>query len=404
MPEAKPPAGALSHLRILDLTSGVSGPWCTKLLADFGADVIKAERPGVGDESRRHGAFPGGIPHVEKSALFLWLNTSKRSITLDLATATGRALALRLAAHCDAVVHDWRPSEVATLRLGYDDFAAVNPRIVVTSVTAFGQSGPYAGWLAPNLIAYAAGGQHYMTGDLDREPLQTGGYQALLQAGASAFGATLAALWDAAETGAGQAVEIAGMEAQAAVLELFLPDYAYRHTEILSKRRGNFASAVVGIYPAADGYIGIHAMPKNWPQLLEAMDARHLGEDERFVDNRARLRHDDELSAEFYGWAAGITKREAYERAGATRAPISPVNTIADLLASDHLRERGFFREIDHPVAGTLSYAGPPAHMSASPPAPRRAPLLGEHNADVYSELLGLTPTDLAKLAAAGVI
>jgi crotonobetainyl-CoA:carnitine CoA-transferase CaiB-like acyl-CoA transferase len=258
--------------------------------------------------------------------------------------------------------------------------------------------------LAPNLIAYAAGGQHYMTGDLDREPLQTGGYQALLQAGASAFGATLAALWDAAETAAGQAVEIAGMEAQAAVLELFLPDYAYRHTEILSKRRGNFASAVVGIYPAADGYIGIHAMPKNWPQLLEAMDARHLGEDERFIDNRARLRHDDELSAEFYGWAAGITKREAYERAGATRAPISPVNTIADLLASEHLRERGFFREIDHPVAGTLSYAGPPAHMSASPPAARRAPLLGEHNADVYSELLGLTPTDLAKLAAAGVI
>jgi crotonobetainyl-CoA:carnitine CoA-transferase CaiB-like acyl-CoA transferase len=374
------------------------------LLADFGADVIKAERPGVGDESRRHGAFPGGIPHVEKSALFLWLNTSKRSITLDLTTATGRALALRLAAHCDAVVHDWLPSEVATLRLAYDDFAAVNQRVVVTSVTAFGQSGPYAGWLAPNLIAYAAGGQHYMTGDLDREPLQTGGYQALLQAGASAFGATLAALWDAAETGAGQAVEIAGMEAQAAVLELFLPDYAYRHTEILSKRRGNFASAVVGIYPAADGYIGIHAMPKNWPQLLEAMDARHLGEDERFIDNRARLRHDDELSAEFYGWAAGITKREAYERAGATRAPISPVNTIADLLASDHLRERGFFREIDHPVAGTLSYAGPPAHMSASPPAARRAPLLGEHNADVYSELLGLTPTDLAKLAAAGVI
>ena len=153
----------LAGIRILDLTSGVSGPWCTKLLAAYGANVIKAERPGIGDESRGHGRFPGAVPHREKSALFLWLNTGKRSITLDVETAMGRALALRLAAISDAVVTDYRPSDARRLGLAHANLAAVNPRIVTTSVTAFGLSGPYADWLATNLTSYAAGGQHYLT-------------------------------------------------------------------------------------------------------------------------------------------------------------------------------------------------------------------------------------------------
>jgi crotonobetainyl-CoA:carnitine CoA-transferase CaiB-like acyl-CoA transferase len=395
---------ALSHLRILDLTSGVAGPWCAKLLADYGADVIKAERPGLGDESRGHGRFPGPAPDRERSALFLWLNTSKRSITLDAATATGRDLALRLAARCDAVLLDRGPAELARLRLTPADFAAVSERLVVATVTAFGQSGPYADWRSTNLISYAAGGQHYLTGDPAREPLQNGGYQAEYQAGAWAFGATLCALWHAAETGAGQHVEVAGMEVQASILELYLPDYAYRKSEALLVRRGNIASAAIGIYPCADGYIGIHAMPKNWPQLVRALGAEWLADDERFSDGRARLRNNDELNAHVYAWAAGVTKAEAYARAGETRAPISPLNTVPDLLASQHLKARGFFREIDHPDAGTLRYPGPPARMYATPAEPRRAPRLGEHNAEVYGDLLGLAPRDLALLSAAGVV
>ncbi|HEX5480197.1 MAG TPA: CoA transferase [Dehalococcoidia bacterium] len=404
MPDHTNRTGPLSRLRVLDLTSGVAGPWCTKLLADYGADVIKAEPPGTGDDARGHGAFPDGVPHREESALFLWLNTSKRGITLDVRTATGRALALRLAARCDAVVHDWRPAEVAALRLGYDDFRAANPRIVVTSVTAFGQSGPYADWLQPNLISFAAGGQHYLAGDPDREPLQSAGYQASYQAGAQAFGATLAALWDAAQAGEGQAVEVAGMEVMASIMELYVPDAAYRKSEALQKRRGNFMSAAVGIYPTADGHIGIHAMPKNWPQLVEAMDARWMATDERFADNRARLMHDDELSAALYGWAATVTKHEAYERAGKARAPVAPVNTVGDLLESEHLRERGFFHHIEHPLAGSLPHPGAPARMPASPPEQSGAPMLGEHNVDVYCGMLGLAPADLATLSAGGVI
>jgi crotonobetainyl-CoA:carnitine CoA-transferase CaiB-like acyl-CoA transferase len=394
---------ALDGIRILDLTSGVSGPWCTKLLADYGADVIKIERPGTGDPSRAHGPFPRGVPHREKSALFLWLNTSKRSATLDVRTATGRALALRLAARCDAVVLDQRPSDLRALRLTPDDFHSVRPSLVVTSVTAFGQTGPYADWTATNLTFYAAGGQHYLCGDPDREPLQSGGYQAEYQAGTWAFGATLCALHHARQTGVGQVAEVAGMEVMAAILELYLPDYAYRKSEALTTRRGNIASAAVGIYPAADGWIGIHAMPKNWPQLLDAMDAQWMASDERFIDNRARLKNDGELSAELYAWTTSVTRAEAYTRAGKARAPISPVNTVADLLASPHLRERGFFRAIDHPVAGSMAYPGPPSSMPASPPQPRRAPLLGEHTADVLGDLLGISARDLPRLKAAGV-
>jgi len=394
----------LAGIRILDLTSGVSGPWCSKLLACYGADVIKVERPGVGDESRGHGRFPGGVPHREKSALFLWLNTSKRGITLDIETASGRALALRLAAQCDAVITDYRPAEAQRLRLAHDDFAAVNPRIVTTSVTAFGQSGPYADWLATNLTSYASGGQHYLSGDADREPLQGGGYQALYQAGTWAFGATLAALWNARACGIGQEAEIAGQEVMAAILEIYLPDFAYRKSEALTTRRGNFASATVGIYPAIDGYIGIHTMPKNWPQLIKAMDAEWMAADERFIDNRARLRNDDELMAQMFVFAAGVTRKEAYERAGQHRAPISPVNAVADLLESEHLEARSFFVDVAHPVAGTYRYPAPGARMPATPPELRPAPLLAQHNAEVYGDLLGLTPRDLTKLSTAGVV
>lgn len=397
-------SGPLESLRILDLTSGVSGPWCTKLLADYGADVIKAEAPGIGDPARGHGRFPNAIPDRECSALFLWLNTSKRGITLDVSSPSGRALALRLAASCDAVVVDETASRLAALRLTHADFAAANPRIAMTSVTAFGQSGPYADWRWTNLISYAAGGQHYLTGDADREPLQNGGYQALYQSGTWAFGATLAAIWDARQAGRGQMAEVAGQEVMAAILEIYLPDYAYRKSEALTKRRGNMATAAVGIYPAADGHIGIHAMPKNWPQLLDALDIPGLHEDPRFTDNRARLQHDDELMAELYGWSLSRTKDEAYERGGRFRAPISPVNTIPDLLASRHLRERAFFTTVDHPAAGPLEYGVPGARMPASPPQVRPAPRLGEHNGEIYGGLLGISGRDRARLAAAGVI
>jgi crotonobetainyl-CoA:carnitine CoA-transferase CaiB-like acyl-CoA transferase len=152
-----------------------------------------------------------------------------------------------------------------------------------------------------------------------------------------------------------------------------------------------------------DGHVGIHVMPKNWPQLLDAIDGQWMATDERFADNRARLQHDGELMAELYNWTGGVTKREAYERGGKARAPIAPVNTIDDLLESEHLNARAFFHEVEHPAAGAMRYPGPPARMRSTPPI-RQAPMLGEHNVEVYCDMLGLSPTDLGRLSAAGVI
>ena len=319
--------------------------------------------------------------------------------------ATGRALALRLAAQCDAVVTDYRPSEAQRLRLAHDDFAAVNPRIVTTSVTAFGQSGPYADWLATNLTSYATGGQHYLTGDADREPLQNGGYQALYQAGTWAFGATLAAIWNAREAGVGQQAEVAGQEVMAAILEIYLPDYAYRKSEALTTRRGNFASATVGIYPAIDGHIGIHAMPKNWPQLVQAMDARVDG-------HRRALRRQPRAPAQRRraDGADVHLRRRRHTQAKRTSAPAAsarpsrPSTPSPTCSSQSTSTRRNFFREVEHPAAGTMRYPVPGARMPATPPELRPAPLLGQHNAEVYGDLLGLTPRDLARLSAAGVI
>jgi formyl-CoA transferase len=155
-------------------------------------------------------------------------------------------------------------------------------------------------------------------------------------------------------------------------------------------------------HPVADGRIGIRH-PRNGP-LVEAIGDPGLATDPRFADQRSRLRNNDDLAARIYAWAAGVTKREAYDRADATRAPIAPVNTVADLLASPHLRARNFFARIDHPLAGAYDYPGAPARMSSTPPSQRRAPLLGEHNHEVLCDMLGIPPRDLTALSAAGVI
>ncbi|HXF52371.1 MAG TPA: CoA transferase [Dehalococcoidia bacterium] len=398
------PTGPLAGYRVLELCETPAGAACGRLLALYGADVIKAERPGRGDPVRRCGPFAGGAPHPETGALHLFLNAGKRSLTLRWDTRTGARIALALAEYADAIVSDLTPATAERLGLTAEAFLEANPRAIVTSVTAYGRTGPWANRRWSNLTAFAAGGQHYITGDPDRPPIATAGLQAEYQAGLHAFGATVAGLFATMRFEIGQTVEVAAQEVQAGVLEAFLPDYAYRGALPLTKRRGNHVSAVIGIYPAKDGYIGIHCMQKNFPQLAKAMNAEWMLEDERFKDNRARLSHDDELMAQFYAWAASVTKREAYRIAGETRAPVSPVNTIEDLLADEHLAARGFFHEVEHPDAGRIRYPAPPAHMSATPGSVRPAPRLGADTDDVLREILGLSPRQIVTLRQQGIV
>lgn len=394
--------GLLSELTILDLTEGAAGPFATKLLADYGARVIKVERPGRGDPARREGPFPPGA-RPQAGALFLYLNTGKESITLDVATATGRALLLELVEHADALV-EGLSNGLEGAGLSVETLQQRNPRLIVTSVSAFGRSGPYVSWRATDLTSFAAGGQQSLSGEPDREPLMTAGHQAAYQAGVHAFGATLAALYSVGVIEIGQHVDIAAMECMAATLEIALADYTFRHSDALSRRRGNVYAATLGVFPCADGHIGVHVMARNFPAFTRMMDAEWMLEDERFREGRARLRANDDLLAQIYGWAGGVTRAGADRRAREERCPFAPVLTIPEVLAHPHLRARESFRTLEDPRAGALTYPGPPFRPGEGGWELHPAPALGEHNEAVFGELLGLERRDLTRLRSAGVI
>ncbi len=375
----------LEGLRVLEIGTFVSAPYCGKLFAGYGAEVIKIEPPG-GDISRAHGPFKDGIPDLETSALFLYLNTGKKSVGLDIASVEGRAELLKLAESADVLIENFKPSEMRALGLDFASLSAVNPRLVVISVTTFGQYGPYAEYESNNLIAFATGGQMFITGTQEGGPLKNGGYQADYQGGLNAFSAGMLAVLAAERDGVGQHVDISIQQCMAPLLEAGIPYYSYMG-RWAGLRRGNHMASFIGIYPCADGYLGIHLMPRNWKPFTEVIDRPDLGSDPRFVTQAARTQHNDELMAEFYTWAAGETKHDIYRRAGAGRAPIAFVHTMEDLMTSPHLRERGSIQTIAHPVAGEAAYPGPPWWIGPDAWAAAPAPLLGAHTAEVLAEV-----------------
>ena len=234
------PVSALDGVRVLDLTHYVAGPFCTKLLASYGADVIKVERPRTGDGARRVGPFPGDEPHPERSGLFLYLNTNKRGVTLDLSHPEGKALALDLAERADVVVENFRPGVMAKLGLDYDALVERNPGVVMVSISNFGQTGPYRDFLANELIAYGMGGQLQSTGTPDRPPVKLGGSIGLYQTGQMAAFAACTALFRSEFTGTGDYVDISVFETQAASQDrrsIFMLNHEY--TGALVKRRAD---------------------------------------------------------------------------------------------------------------------------------------------------------------------
>ncbi len=383
-----PSEGPLAGVRVLEVGQLVSAPFAAKLLADYGAEVIKVEPPG-GDPARRYSPFPAQ-PGAD-GALFLYLNTNKQSLVLDLATAAGQERFRRLAAEADLVVENLPPGTLAGWGLGYTELARLNPRLVMVSLTPFGQDGPYARYAATNLTALAMGGQMALTGDPDREPLKQAGFQADYQLGLNGFAAAAIALYGARVSGLGQHVDVAAVECMASTLEHALNTYAYTG-RLLAGRRGNIRSATIALYECADGYLGVHAMPRNLPFLLELMGMPELLKDERFATPAARLQHNDELVARFTAWALGQHKKETYARAGRLRAPVAYVHTLQDLLDSPQLNARGYWQTVEHPVAGHLTYPGAPIRMSDSPWRAGRAPLLGEGPGTWTSDAAALTP------------
>ena len=391
-----------AELRVLELSGRVAGAYASKLFADYGADVIAVEPPG-GSPLRRLGPFASGRPDREMGAPWLYLGTNKRSVTLDIETPTGQAVFRRMAEEAAVIVEDFEPGRMEVFGLGYQTLLQIKRRLILVSITPFGQTGPRAGWKATNLTSFASGGQMSLTGDPDREPLVNGGQQAEYQAGLNAFAAAAVAAVNADTYEVPQHIDISMQECMASALELYLPWWAYLKRDI-SQRKGNILSAMVGMYPAKKGHIGLHIMPRNWPAFAKAMGRPELADDARFKDNFSRLQNNDELEAIVYAWAAGQDAMDVYHEAGSERAPVAAVHDIGDLFESPQLKARGFFQETEHPAAGTLTYPGPQFRMSEVTWSAGRAPLLGEHNAEVYCDEMGMSREDLLRLRAAGVV
>lgn len=397
-------ASALDGLRIIDASSGVAGGYCTRLLAGLGADVLKVERPHAGDTVRRAGPFPGDVPHRETSAQHLHLNAAKRSITLNVRSASGASLLRRLLERADVYVCD--AGDVHS-SLAIDVLREAYPQLVVATVTPFGVDGPYAHWGATDIVAMAAGGYLWLNGDPDREPVKPYGDQAQHQAGVHAALGVVAALHGRDDGRAdGQHVDVSMQEAAG-----FLTAGALQRETLMRRpqmragpRPAGFAANRLypsTVRPCADGHVHVHCHNR-FPDLISVlMQEPRLAAPDVLAEP---LGHADEIDALMDAWLAKRTRAEAVTEAQELRVPMAEVLDPSEVVTHPHLRERGFFVEMEHPVAGRVTQPGAPIVLGATRWHAARAPLLGEHNADVYCGELGLTRRDLARLAAAGVV
>ena len=396
---------ALAGIRVLDLSEYISGPYCTKMLAAFGAEVIKIEKPGEGDSSRRMGPFPGDRPHPEKSGLFLYLNTGKKGITLNLRTKSGVKIFKELLKDADALVENFSPGVMRELGLDYETLRAINPRLVMTSITHFGQSGPYRGYKAAPIVDYALGGHLYITGEADREPLCGPGSLPEYLGGLYGFFGLMAALYSREETGLGQWVDVSIMECMAGSHQFTLTRYTYAGD--VKRRTGNRYESdyPITIYPCRDGYVALSTSTQTQHELLHALIGRpELTDDPRFRTPEDRIQNADAFDEIVLPWLKERTKEELFHTCSEWRVPCAPVAGPQELLYDPHFKDRGFWNEMEHPEAGKLTYPGAPFKMSETPWQMGRAPLLGEHNEEIYRERLGYSRGDLVRLRQAGVI
>ena len=404
--------GALEGLRILDLTQGVAGPYCTKLLSDYGAGVLKIERPEGGDPARRAGPFPDDEPHPERSGLFLDLNTGKRSLTLNLKTESGQRILRRLAADSDAVIENFRPGALARLGLSEEQLAELNPAAALVSISNFGQHGPYRDFEADDMLLYAMGGGLAITAYPGREPSRPWLYAPLFLAGAMSASYSLGAITSSVRFGEGERVDLSIQEILASSLDRAsqnLMAYSYGGelfvTEDCNLRASAFPNGVYGgQLPCKDGYVNFLCYPYWWDRFCRMVGREDLIDDKSYSDNLLDPTFGPQIDALIYPWLLERTKIEVMDAAQAQGVPVAALNTTADLFADRQLRARGYFVELDHPETGPREYPGAQFKMSETPASIRRAPLLGEHTLEVLTEQLGYTPEDVSILRQRNVV
>ncbi len=393
---------ALSGLFVLDLSENISGPFCTKLLADYGAEVIKIEKPGEGDPARKIGPFPGDEPHPEKSGTFLFLNANKKGVTLNLGGKGGIAIFQKLVEKADIVVENFRPGVMAGSGLDYQALAKINPSLIMTSISYFGQWGPYRDYHGSDIIAQAMGGLMQLTGEPEREPLKLPGSQAEFQAGLNAAVATLCALYFRDQTGEGQHIDVSVQEAVASILESAVATYSY--SGFIRGRLGSRhpLQCPSRVMRCKDGWIHVQA-GANWDHFAAFLQTPQLMEPK--LASIFRYHHADEVEGVLQPWLMKHGAEEIFASGQEWRIPFAMVLGIEELGEDPQYKARGFFLEIDHPVAGRFAYPGAPFRMSQTPwQIARPAPLLGEHNEEIYAGRLGLSNEDVARLRKNGVI
>jgi benzylsuccinate CoA-transferase BbsE subunit len=358
--------------------------------------------------TRTRGPFYHEPADPEKSLYFWYFHTNKRSITLNLDTPEGQTLFKQLVCTADVLVETCPPGSLARLGLGYADLCALHPRLVMTSITGFGSTGPYRHYRAPDIVGLAMGGLLYLCGEPDGPPVPPGGQQGEHLAALNGVTGTLIALWHRDVTGVGQHVDVSMQAAVANTLETTHQTYDFNGE--IRRRFGHTREGAAYILPCRDGYIALICGSKlGWPQLVQWMQDEGCGEvvgDARLLDDIYRFEHDAEVHAALQAFFASKTKRDIYTEAQRRRLPLAPVNTPGDLVESPQLQARGFFVDVEHPELGTsVRYPGAPYALSATPwRITRRPPLLGEHNEDIYVQELGVSRDALSALRAGGII
>ena len=397
-------AKALDGIRVLDLSQYEAGPSCAETLAWLGAEVVKIEPPS-GEPSRR---ALSERPDMD-SVFFCLLNANKKAITLNLKSERGKRMFTEMVKTADVVLENLGPGSMERLGFGYDDLAKINPRVISASVKGFGSTGPYASYNSFEMIAQAMGGVMALTGTADGPPLRIEAGLGDTGSGLHAAIGILAAIVQRSVTGVGQRIEVAQMDVVVNLTRIHFRDHYLGINPIPRKGNRSPAACPSNTYRCRpfgpNDYVFIHtANTDMWKALTRVIGQPELGGDPRYTERQGRMAAVEELDALVEAWTQKRTKHEVMELLGAAGVPCGAVLDSDEVMSNEHLRQRGMIVEVDHPTRGRMAIPGNAIRMSASPTEVTRAPLLGEHNAEIYGKLLGIAEGELATLKRDGVI
>ena len=397
----------LEDIKVVEYGNLISAPYCSKLLADLGAEILKIESPGRGDRARRKAPFLKDIPGKERSGLFLYLNTNKCGLTLNLEKTAGRVIFKELIKDADILIEDTSPGTLAALGLGYGDLKTINPALVMTSITPFGQTGPYKRYKGTDLTSWHMSGTGIITprhvGTKGQEPLRVA-QMADYITGMTAAVATQCALYVQRRTGLGQQVDVSALEALARMAAWSLAYWPYEHRSPTREDRNS--SAPYHFIRCKDGWVfAACTQEHHWERFVDMLGNPEWAKEALFKDGYLRGDQWEALEPLIEVWTMEHTKAEVFEMAKAYKLPLAPLHSIAEAVEHKQLRERGFFVTAEHPVAGKLTYPGVPYKSTVPTWSIRRpAPMLGQHNDDIYGNRLGYKETELGEMHKMGVI